>query len=370
MLKLVYGCLAFSAVAGVLLIVSAANQGPAFRGPTKVMNDALAQGAKVLAADASGAVTQTGNGRVAGWTRSGEQLWSVSFDRFAEGPDNPFGAGAVDAAAWCAGGCPNALVAIRDEFTAHGGASAKLAGALTKLRLGADAILAVPGGDQAFIRAAVEGREGTQLMWLQDDGSSRLPVANPSLVQAAQRGTRILAGSVTGGGTIQRFTRSGRAWRSAGPPIFERGVQNACLSADGEWIGAISARVQMFTFGGAQVMTAGQQVAGGTCTVDRSGLTAVFNPAGAPQDVGAARFALSGRRLWVRNFGAQQLLSPAGSPRVVVRAADGTITVAGAKTGRTIATHKYAEAPYASADGSVVAADRDGSPHWLAQPGS
>lgn len=366
MLKLVYGCLAFSVVALVIIFVSAAGDGQPFRGMTKSMADAVSQGATILAADRNGAVSQTGNGRIAGYKRgSDERVWSESFSRFEEGPENPYGAGSIDATASCAIECPSAIVELLGEFTAYGNASPSLAGALTSLRQGAEGLLAVPTRENAFVRASVSEADAPQLLWVDGGDATGASVTNPSAVEVDAAAEHAVAGAVKGErGALSRLTRRGNKWSLAGKSLFEAGLKNACISADGDWVGSVGARIHRFAFDAASDNVLGPEVATGTCTVDAEGITVPFTTAADP-GLQVTRFSEDEKPVWSRRLGAQRLLSKGGSPYVVSQSADGNVTVLDAVTGKELLTRAVVGAPFVGRDGSVVIADREGQPEWL-----
>ncbi|MBJ7355132.1 MAG: hypothetical protein JHC98_09920 [Thermoleophilaceae bacterium] len=367
MLKLVYGCLAFSLVACIFLFVAAARSGDGFHGMTKSMGDALNSGATVLDADRDGAITQTGNGKVAGYRRSGDETWSTKFDRFKETPSNPYGAGANDATAWCMTACPTALVGFESGYSAFGGVSERFVDELNKLSPKSEDVMALTGRDTAFLRVSPPTNATPQLYVLESSGRfTLLGVLNPSEVQPVQPRDRAVVGSARGkvGVLGQVALRAGR-WQATDRSITEVGLKNVCVSDDERWIGAVGTRISRTAFGSASGAAFGPPVTSGTCTVDENGTTAIFTPRSAPETVVAARYSAGGRTIWRHDFGAQRLLSPAGSPIVVTQAADGNVTAIDALTGRNTYSGKLVGVPFVCEDGSIVTADRQGHPHWV-----
>jgi outer membrane protein assembly factor BamB len=365
-LKLVYACLAFTVVALGLLILFASQDGRGFHGATNEMNNAITQGALVLDADRFGAVTQTGNGHVTGYQRdSDKKRWSEHFDRFAEGPNNPYGAGAIDAEALCGGACPTAILSFNGKFYANGGASQEFVDGLANVG-GAPGLLAMVSGEQGFVEAPIEPREQSRLYWLDDDQGQPLPARTPSDVQYDQSSNHVLVGSDKGkSGTLTRLSRDIQTWSVVGKSIDEAGLVSTCISASGDWIGAISTSIRRYAFDAPQSGRVGPAITSGRCTVDAKGITAVFTPASNPDSVEVARFAPGGRLLWSKKLGTQKLLSPAGSPYVVAQAPDGTVKAIDSLTGAIKYEHKLTEAPFVGRDGSVVNAGRTGKPQWL-----
>ncbi|MGH2958344.1 MAG: hypothetical protein ACRDKE_01975 [Solirubrobacterales bacterium] len=369
MLKLVYGCLAFSLVAGVIIFVAAAGQDHGFRGMTKSMGDAITQDAKVLDADRYGAITQTGNGHVAGFTRDGDKKWSVDFDRFAESPANPYGAGAEDALAWCiddASSCPGGILRIGARYESVGGASPELAAALNSKPQDQAGLLAVPQSDQAFVRVTEEG-SGNAVLALLGEQATTFPITDPKVVQPRVESSSALVGS--GGekiGEVSWLKREGSTWRKARGTITEPGLQNAC-SSDSE-IATVSTRVRIFDSIDAEGKTIGERVSGGVCTFTYNlTVTVVFNSAASPESVQVANYKRDGTLNWKKDLGAQKLLSSSGSPYVVAQKADGTLTVYSVFDGRILMTKQLTSVPFVGPDGSVVSAGRDGDPIWLMQ---
>jgi hypothetical protein len=368
-LKLVYGCLAFSLIAGVFIFVSAASDGPGFYGMTKSMNDAIVQDGAVLAADRNGAITQTGNGRITGYGRDLKQLWSTTFDPFEEGPNNPYGAGTIKAFAWCTMGCPNAILDINREFTDRGNAGAGLAATLTSLDLDDDSVLAVDGLNAALVVPPSKTDTPPALRAILDTKSSEIPIANPTTVaiNARQPSSNAIVGSARGrSGYLTRMTwEDGKSWEIHSPRIREIDLKNACISADGGSIGLVNNRVKQANFFGAPGAALGPEISSGTCTVDANGITAAYTPATNPGSLEAARYAADGKRVWHHTFGAQRLLSKSGWRLLVAQSRQNVVTAIDAITGRTVFEQPAGAKPFAAQDGSIVTAGRDGKPHWL-----
>lgn len=367
MLKLVYGCLAFSLIAGVIIFVLAVEQGRSFRGMTKTMGDAISQGATILDADRNGAVTQTGNGRVKGYGRDGNSRWETKVDRFAEGPSNPFGAGSNDASAWCNETCPAAIVEFEGDFNAFGGADQELAKALEYNNAKPEDVLGFAGAQTVFLRKLVEGLEQPRLVVSQVGKSDAvLGVINPSEIQPDRARERVVSGSAAGKiGSLNQIVRGGGVWRIDGRSISEAGLKNVCVSDDDAWVGAVTTRISRFASGATPRRSFGPPITTGTCTVDQQGITAIYTTVADPNRLQAARYSASGRRVWLHDFGAKRLLSPAGSPEVVAQAADGTVTALDAVTGRTTFNRAVVGQPFVGNDGSIVMANRQGEPEWL-----
>ncbi len=367
MLKLVYGCLAFSLIAGVIIFVLAVEQGRNFRGMTKTMGDAISQGATILDADKNGAVTQTGNGRVRGYGRDGSSRWESKVDRFAEGPSNPFGAGSNDASAWCTENCPEALVEFDRDFTAFGGADPALARALGDRAAKPDDILGFAGAKTVFLRKLIEGFAQPRLIVTEVGKSDAvLDVINPSEIQPERARDRVVSGSSAGKvGTLNQIVRKDGAWRVEGRSISEAGLKNVCVSENDAWVGAVTTRISRFASGAKPRSSFGPPITTGTCMVDQRGITAIYTTSAEPSKLQAARYAANGRRLWLHDFGAQRLLSPAGSPNIVTQAADGIVTALDSVSGRTIFAREVAGRPFVGKDGSIVIANRQGDPQWL-----
>lgn len=367
MLKLVYGCLAFSLIAGVIIFALALEQGRGFHGMTKTMGDAIVQGATILDADRNGAITQTGNGRLKGYVRDGSVRWESKVDRFAEGPNNPFGAGSNDASAWCNQSCPAAIVEFEGDVSAFGGADPKLAESLGEHDAKPDDILGFAGAKTVFLRKLVEGFAQPRLIAIEvGKPDAVLGVVNPSEIQPERARERVISGSATGKlGKLDQIVRSGGIWRVAGRPVSEAGLKNICVSNDDAWIGAVTTRISRFAIGATPRRTFGPPITTGTCTVDQQGITAIYTAVADPNRLQVARYAASGRRLWQHDFGAKRLLSPAGSPDVVAQAADGTLAAIDAITGRTIVERQIVGQPFVGNDGSIVVANRQGEPEWL-----
>lgn len=365
MLKLVYGCLAFSAVALTVLVIATAGNRPSFRGTTHSMATALTAPATVLDADARGAITQTGNGTVAGYERGADSpAWSVDFKRFPDDTGADFdGLEPHDAAAWCSGDCPAAIVSIDGKYRAVGSAPKALADQLNAYSASASLLDVLPGG-KALISQPLGG--AGRLKLLNMGRVEVLPASAPSVAIASANGYRVIAGSArSGGGVLSRSIRTGGKWVAGTPDLTEPGLQNLCISSDGRWVGAVSNRLLLMPFIGASQVAAGNPVAGGICRADQGGFTFAVNPQDSRSHVAAVRFAHDGRRIWARSFGAQKLISPTGSPLIVTWGRDDTISVVDAVSGRALPKQALPQEPFVGGDGSIVIASRGGFPTWV-----
>lgn len=364
MLKLVYGCLAFSAIALTLLVVAAVDQGEPFRGTTNAMSHAIGQNAQVLSADASGAVTQTGNGHVTGYRADGSRTWRFSFNPFKAGPTNPYGAGSIDALANCAGACPSAITELLGAYSAHGGASNELAATLNELTREGASLLRVVDRARAFSKSS-DSDSPSQLLSTDGASTAKLPIAGPTVVELSGDRARALVGSAIGQrGAITRLEARGRRWGVRGPSIKQRGLMNSCISDDGQWVGMVAGRASRRSFDGGTRVAFGPRIASGKCSVDAQGTTLSFTQLGRPELL-AARYDADGREVWRHDLGAMRLLSNSGSPYVVAQSSDGNVVALDAVTGRERFRHHVNGEPFVAGDGSIVTADRSGSPTWL-----
>ncbi|MFT4049833.1 MAG: hypothetical protein QM648_08345 [Solirubrobacterales bacterium] len=371
MLKLVYACLAVSFIALVVLIVSASDGGHAFRGTTKPMYDTLTSSAEILAADKNGAITQTGNGLVAGYRRGGTSAaWTFKFDPFANADEMSWNDAVPTADSWCAGACPSAIVGFGARYSAHGGASAALANTLSAQNTGLLQPLVFTSANAGFARLGGVRNASSTLVQIKDSVVTTLPVEAPSVVVADKSGARIASGSPNDqGGELDRLELADGKWTSAAPSLAESGLRNICISSDGRWVGAISHRALLMAFADTNPIVAGNPAAGGICTADSGGFTVVVNPADHPNFVAAARYTHDGRRIWARTFGAQRLLSPTGSPLIVTATTDGHVTAIDSVTGKVELQQRFSGPAFVTADGSIVTTGREGKPVWLYVPG-
>lgn len=365
MLKLVYGCLAFSAIAFTALLIAASSQGPAFRGTTESMAIALSSGATVLDADARGAITQTGNGTVSGYIRGDDgPAWSIDFKRFTDDPGASVdGLAPRNAQAWCSGRCPAAIVEFAGTYRAAGGGPQALASQLSGYGSSAALLSLMPGGKALVNQPA---GAGGKLKILTGGRVEMLPAESPSVAIASANGYRVIAGADRGGtGVLTRSIRTGGNWATANPDLAEPGLQNICISPDGRWVGAVSNRLLLMPFIGPAQTVAGNPVQGGICRADQSGFTFAVNPQLRPNHVAAVRFTHDGRRIWARSFGAQRLISPTGSPLIVTWGRDDSVSVVDAVSGKALAKTPLPQEPFVGRDGSIVIASRGGFPTWI-----
>jgi hypothetical protein len=366
-LKLVYGCLIFSLIAGVIIFISAAEQGRSFRGMTKTMGDAILENAVVLDADRKGAITQTGNGRVVGFNRDLSKAWTTEFDPFEEGPSNPYGAGAIKSFAWCTMGCPNAILEIDRAFTAQGSAGEELASGLTAMGLDEKSVLVIHGVNSALVATESVDPGQTRLFSIVNEDSTELPIVNPTTasVDNADATSHAIIGSARGRTGILTRMIQGAKWEIKSPAIREPDLRNACISADGDSIGLISTHVKRAEFTKEPGDALGPEVTGGICTVDAKGITAAYTPVTNPGSLEAARYNAAGKRLWHHTFGAQRLISKSGGTVLVAQSQTGNVTAIDAVTGRTVFSQAVSGRPFVAKDGSIVIAGRDGEPRWL-----
>jgi hypothetical protein len=366
MLKLVYGCLAVSLIACIFLFVAASGNQDGFHGTTKVMSDALVQGATVLDADAHGAVTQTGNGRIRGYVRGGGEQWSTSFDPFEEGPTNPYGAGQIEAHAWCTGSCPNAITQIDGAFTDHGNAGARLAAKLTSMQLTDKSILALTLPNVALVTTGTPPNQ--KLLSVLNDSVTDVGVANPSVATVDRNYDHAIVGSARGNvGFLTRLTwESGKEWKILEPRLREVGLRNSCLSDNGISAGMVANRVRQFEFFKQPGHSLGPAVGSGTCSIDNEGVTAIYTQLTNTAQLESARYSTTGKRVWLHKFaGGERLISGSSSAYVVVQGQGGLVTALDSVTGR-IAFQKHINGvPFVARDGSIVTANRKGEPQWL-----
>jgi hypothetical protein len=374
MFKFAVICLTVSALALATLIIAAAGQRSYFRGTTPEMLEAYSTPAQVLAADADGAITQTGNGVVAGYSRGETKpSWQFKFTRFPlelmDDFDNP-----DDAQAWCAGRCPSALVLLRGHYSKRGAGTGALAETLAKslTALGSGyRLLDLIDARRALV-GPVSGADRTSsrasLMLVNGSRTERLPTPSPSAAYASSNGFRVVAGSADGNtGTLTRAIRAGGRWRPVGSSIVEPNLENLCISADGRWVGAISRRIQLLPFLGGEAALAGNPLSGGVCRADSRGYTVVVNPAASPGQIGAVRMTHDGRRIWARSFGTRRLISPGPSPLIVTESTrpQRTIVAVDATTGQERLRRGISTTPKVGEDGAIVVADRTGQPIWI-----
>ncbi len=360
MLKLVYACLAFTVIALVILVATAFSEKSFFRGTTSEMLRALQDPGLVLAADEHGAVTQTGNGIVAGHRRSGESAaWTMRFDRFPDTRGWRNWSSVLDnASAWCAGRCPAAFVAIGGNYSARGGASAELAAELNRDHA---RILAAPAPDSVF------ANRNNRLVHYKGGTSTDLPVTGPSVVEVDGSARRLIVGSADGTtGTLQQFERSGRSWREAAEPLRLTALGNICISRDGRGIATIARRTAIGSFGSDELRAVARPVSAGRCSFDGDGVTFVFNATSGPRHILARRHSTDGRLKWRADYGGHRLISPTGSPLIVDRSANGTLTAHDARSGAKLTLNPdSALFPFVSSDGSILYAERSGRPVWV-----
>jgi hypothetical protein len=363
MLKLVYGCLAFTAIALVVIIITARDERGS-HGFNDPMAYALIGGADVLAADRNGAITQTGNGVVRGFNAGGEKVWETTFDRFAGSAAQPGVTNVPDAAASCAGDCPAAAVTLPEGVKTFGGMDpgSELERTVAGLNLNVLAAFA----PNAILASDLSTVPDSQLHWIAGNSDKSLDVFDPSYAGVDGDGDRAIIGAAKGlDGRLYPIKRSGDTWVVAGPEIRQHALRNACISRDGNWVGSAGERIEVRRFGGENVTTVGPPVVTGNCTIDSSGITAVYGVPDSESIIRVTRFTLDGRVIWKKSLGANKLVSHADASSIVVRGgANGTTTAIDARTGEQTFQHALPDEPYVATDGSIVTADRHGNPIW------
>lgn len=369
MLKLVYGCLAISLVALAALMMISSGGSKHYHGVTSSMIDAVTEGALVLDADAHGAVTQTGNGRLSGWTRDGRRIWSMRFTRFPAEAQRSFASPAKDAVADCAGDCPAAIVRLGDDSRAFGGAGIGLAETFSALSPRSSDVLTVPTHDRAWLRTGDGDRTRPGLLSIVARQTQVLPLTSPQVVLEAVSGRRALVATASGRvGTIHRLVRRGEKWQRAGATISERGMQNVCFSSDGRYFATISDKIEIRRWDGRVLGRSAKPVNGGVCTIGPGGVSAVSNPQAEPGTLRLSRWTLRGEPRWSHSLGARRLLSRGGSRFAVTHAPGDVLKIWDMFSGAVVTERRVPQPPLVGADGSTVVATRDGTPIWLAAP--
>lgn len=361
MLKFIYGCLAFTAISLAAFIYLASTQDH-FRGFGDGSAFALMDGAEVLAGDRSGAITQTGDGKVFGFTVGGEEQWDTSFDRFATRSSADRAVRVPNAAAKCIGPCPAAILTLPSGITAEG--EADPGGALTRSLADADAhVFATIAPDAAFASVGAS----SELAWFFGGAPpKKLGIQHAGSVSLDLNRTHAVAGTVKGGrGSIFALERSGNRWKVVGEPVRQVNPRNACISGGGGWIGAAGNQFEIHRFGSAETIPIGPAVASGTCTIDSDAITIVYSAPENPTVVLAARYGFDNRRQWIRELGPNALLSGPGASTIVVRGgAAGTTIGIDARSGKETFREDLASKPLVADDGSIITANRHGEPTW------
>lgn len=371
MTRLVAGCVAATAVLLVavtlLLVMSESERPPRFT----TLSDAIENGAEVLDADSSGAVTLTANGKVRGYSREGAQLWERSFKRYEPNKRTLLGARAT-----CVVRCPSALIELPSGYEGVGGADA--AGSLART-LTADgmSLLAVIDANSLF--ASSPTPNGTTLRTLTATDPSRpsaptlenVGIPGPGYVGLARDIDRAVVGSIggdppAGAARVRAIGLDGKSWRTEGPAIPEVESANTCISPDGRWIGIASTGIFVARFGQRPGRRLGSAIARGTCAIDTRGISVVAQASETSAAVIALRYSHRGQLIWRRQLGPVKILSDADAINFVARSdATGTTTVLDAASGKVLLERNLSANLFAADDGALVSADRAGRPTWI-----
>lgn len=373
MIKFLYVCGAFTVVAAVFAIGSTISGSSANNPRYSAVTDSIDEGAQILAADKYGAITLTANGNLRGFNRSGKQIWKRSFDRY----DNPSNV-AVGATAICAAKCPSAIVKLPSGYVGVGGAD--VSGSIARTLTSSDLKLITTYGDNSLFADRPE-QSSSILQFLAGAGKTstaptarKIDIPGVAYIGVPPGSNRAIVGSVGDNPPkeavqLRSLQRDGMTWKQVGPAIPGIASTNPCIAADGKNIGWVGDRIHFAKFGGASRKPYGPAATSGTCTIDSTGITAVLVPVEQTLGVRLIRFTLYGKELWNHKLGRVDVLSNADAKNVVVRIQAGyRVTSINAKTGRVIYETDQPEKPYVADDGSLVQANRKGTPTWLPVP--
>lgn len=383
MTRFIKGCIAFSLVALVVVIVLAINEDePSFIRYAYV-NESINQGAEVLAADADGAVTQTATGAVLGFEQgSADPVWKQSFEPF----DNTTNS-IRSASAQCSYACPSAMVTLPDKTIGVGqmDPTGSLARALGN---GDSTLVKVVDNTSIFVNDTRANTTG--LFAMKSDEQSPGPPTSlftglrgasyVGLAQNARAAVVGVAGSDNDGDALRLRTllREDRAWTTGNINLSLSKDANACISGEGRFAAAVDRRLRVFPLQRSNTQditvepqTVGPRVASGTCTIDDYGsVTLLYNPIGGTDAIEAVRFSATGRQLWSFSYPQAKLLTKADSYFYAIREVNGTLRAFDIKTGRQILEDPLTGVP-PSGHGlgfgrdAIVRANRKGEPTWL-----
>lgn len=371
MTKLVVGCIAVTAalvaVVLLLLVTSEPEQPPRFT----TLSDAIENGAEVLAADSSGAVTLTANGKVRGFTRDGAQMWERRFERF-----EPNKRALLGARANCVVRCPSALIELPSGYEGVGGAdpAGSLARTLTTENM---SLLGVIDANSLFASSGTANGTTLRTVTATDPSRPSAPtlenvgIPGPGYVGIARELDRAVVGSIggdppAGAARVRAVGLDAGSWKTEGPAIPEVESANICISPDGRWIGIASTGVFVARFGARPGARLGPRIARGTCSIDTRGISSVVQVSETASEVVAQRYSHRGKLVWRRQLGAVKILSDADAINFVARTdASGATTVVDAVSGEVLLERELPPNLFAADDGSLVTADRSGRPTWI-----
>lgn len=383
MTRFIKGCIAFSLIALVVVIVLAINEDEPSFVRYAYVNQSINQGADVLAADSNGAITQTATGAVLGFEQGSDQpTWQQSFERFDHTTNS-----IRSASAQCSFACPSAMLTLPDKTIGVGqmDPTGSLARALGN---GDSSLVKVIDANAMFVNGKRANTTG--LFTMRSDPNAPGPptsiftgLRGASYVGLAWNGQAAVvgvAGSDNDGDALRLRTlvHSEDRWQVGDINLSLSKDANACISKDGHKGAAVDRRLRVFGLTApstrdvaAAVRSFGPRVASGTCTIDDDGsVTLLFNPLDEGDAIVATRFDPSGRQLWSNTYRRAKLLTKADSLFYAIRDTTGRMRAFDIATGKLLLDNQLDGVP-PSGHGlgfgrdAIVLANRKGEPTWL-----
>ena len=373
MTRFIKGCIAFSLIALVVVIVLAINEDEPSFVRYNYVNESINQGALVLAVDSQGAITQTATGVVRGYKLNGEAVWEQSFTRFDSATN-----AVRSARAQCTTACPSAFLTLPERTIGVGGADPT--GSLARALAGGESqLVQTIDDDSLFVNRNESSTTGLFTMFASSPGA-------PTQVSTGLRGAAYvglsgdrkvavagLAGDDSAGAglRLRQLKRSGASWRASGDSLALSKNANACISPRGNYTGIVDDQLRIVGEFDGSSRSVGPKVESGTCTIgDDGAVTLIHNPRGDTQTIVATRFSSSGKQRWSREHRGARLVSKAGALFYAVRDQTGRLSVFDAASGKPLLNDPLVGVPPGGGGlgiglDAIVRADRKGQPTWL-----
>ncbi|MGH2906554.1 MAG: hypothetical protein ACRDKI_07260 [Solirubrobacterales bacterium] len=336
--------------------------------------------AAIVEADANGAITETDDGIMRGYTRAGKLVWKQA-PQFVEDPER--GKVVRLTNGFCTAACPaiytNNVGAERNKIIAHGigGSSAPtplgppLDRSDVSVRgvIGDDSLLyRRPSGNRAaysFISPPLPGKKSrvrSQAIKLaRDTAVIAMPDVNREHVMVAETGT------APGNHNIQLrwWERSGELWKQFGSPVRTQRAET-CFSGDGVRAALVGRRSVVMNFGGGNERTLPLATVATACTFSPDGITLSTSPQGRPALLQLVHYDKAQKQVWTRAFTHAASFNARDGDSSIFQVTTKTGTeFLDAATGKTTHTFKDQPAAFAAGGNVFVRADTEGRPEWL-----
>lgn len=339
--------------------------------------------ASVLAADDSGAITQTDDGTTRGYDRQGNVRWTqppIIVER-ADGQKM-----SKVSNFFCAGNCPDA----------YGNSAANRRNTLLKFGFGDDGAgtplgspldatdIVLRGALSAttlVVRRPQAGKRKFEYVFVSapqaiggsKDLSSPVSVAPGALVTVLASADKSRVVAVEGVGTkdgksavttLRWFVRASSKWEQTGKPISAKGT-GACFSSDGERVALSGQTTQLMQFGGGSQIELPIEAKFVGCAFSDDGVTFSYAAAGNKKDLLVEHFDNTGVKVWNKSFvGASSFNERAGDSNLFQLTDEAGTLLLNAQNGATVANNEGQPASFPAGGNAFVTASANGKPTW------